>query len=316
MSEATALQKTETPPNSNNSILAEQVQLEQQMFELAQRKAAIYAKSSLVPKEYANNIGNVLIAENMAKRMGADLLMVMQNLYIVQGRPGWSSQFLIATFNSNGRFSAIKYRFEGDDPKANEYGCTAYCTELATGEVIEGTQITWGMATAEGWTTKNGSKWKTMPAQMFRYRAAAFLIRATAPEIGMGLLTKEELDDITPSNGEIAKQGVAGLKDRLAAASDEPTTVDGEVVDDTPEVTHTDATINIIDEVTPEEGSAIENETEKAESSLIDLRTAAGDLYATLAGDRLTEADTFIDGKNIRSLGKEKLNEFLKRFGS
>ena len=37
-----------------------------------------------------------LIAQNMARRMGADLLMVMQNLYVVHGRPGWSAQFLIA----------------------------------------------------------------------------------------------------------------------------------------------------------------------------------------------------------------------------
>ena len=50
------------------------------MFELAQRKAKIYAQSDLVPKEYRDNIGNVLIAQNMAARMGADTLMVMQNL--------------------------------------------------------------------------------------------------------------------------------------------------------------------------------------------------------------------------------------------
>lgn len=174
---------------------ADQVTVETQLFELAQRKAQIYAKSSLVPKEYQNNIGNVLIAENMARRMGADTLMVMQNLYVVHGRPGWSAQFLIATFNSCGRFSAIKYRFEGQ-PGTDDYGCVAYATELATGEKIEGTRITIAIAKKEGWFGKNGSKWQSITEQMMRYRAATFLIRTTAPEIGMGLLTKEELDDM------------------------------------------------------------------------------------------------------------------------
>jgi len=52
------------------------------------------------------------------------------------------------------------------------------------------------MAKAEGWATKTGSKWKTMPELMLRYRAAAFLIRTTAPEIGLGLYTTDELRDI------------------------------------------------------------------------------------------------------------------------
>jgi hypothetical protein len=150
-----------------------QVEQEEKLFELAQRKAQIYAKSTLVPKEYQNNVGNVLIATNMAHRMGADVLMVMQNLFVVHGRPGWSSQFLIGTFNTNGRFTAIKYRFTGE-PKTPEWGCQAYCTEKNTGEVIEGTWITWDMANREGWVNKAGSKWQTIPEQMFRYRSAAF----------------------------------------------------------------------------------------------------------------------------------------------
>jgi hypothetical protein len=48
---------------------------------------------------------------------------------------------------------------------------------------------------AEGWHSKNGSKWNTMPDQMFVYRAAAFWQRAYAPEISMGLQTAEESED-------------------------------------------------------------------------------------------------------------------------
>ena len=170
------------------------VEAEAALFELAQRKAAIYSKSTLVPKQYQGNIGNVMIAENMAMRLGADVLMTMQNLYIVHGSPGWSAKFLIACFNKCGRFTAIKYRFTGEKGKPT-WGCIAYATELATGEIVEGCEVTLAMAKAEGWSTKNGSKWLTMPQQMLMYRSATFFIRTTAPEIGMGLQTREELED-------------------------------------------------------------------------------------------------------------------------
>ncbi|MDY0274767.1 MAG: hypothetical protein RBR42_04915 [Desulfomicrobium sp.] len=165
-----------------------------QSFELAQRVGKLFATSSLVPKEYQGNLPNCVIALNMASRMGADPMMVMQNLVIIYGRPSWSSQFLIATFNKSGRFSAIRYEFEGT-PGQDDYGCTAVATELATGEVLRGTTITIALAKAEEWYQKKGSKWQTMPQQMLMYRAASWFIRAYAPEIAMGLHTAEELHD-------------------------------------------------------------------------------------------------------------------------
>lgn len=287
-----------------------QVMVDEKVFELAQRKAQIYAKSSLVPKEYQNNIGNVLIAENMARRMGADTLMVMQNLYVVHGKPGWSATFLIASFNSNGRFSAIKYRFVGEANKP-DWGCQAYCTETATGEEIEGTTITWEMALAEGWVNKAGSKWKTMPEQMFRYRAATFLIRSTAPEIGMGLLTKEELEDM-PSNGRVVADsapGIEGVKDRLKLVQetpdDEPEAID---VEDEPAADepadHVDETIH---DQPDDSDAALDSQTE--ESVLADLHTAIGDRAQEIGLDRYEE---ILNGRKTMSMDKKQLTAFLK----
>ena len=201
-----------------------EVQREERIFELAQRKAKVYATSSLVPKEYQGNIGNVMVAMNMANRLNADLLQVMQNLYIVHGRPAWSSQFLIATFNTCGRFTAVKYRFTGEVGTPS-WGCVAFCTEIGTGEIIEGTEITMKMADAEGWVNKNGSKWKTMPEQMLRYRSAAFLIRTTAPEVSMGLMTVEEAEDVggmqsRPSGN--SRVMIEALPDEIMGGGEEP----------------------------------------------------------------------------------------------
>lgn len=164
-------------------------------FELIQRVARAFSESDLVPKQYQKNLPNCMIAMDMAQRIGANPLMVMQNLYVVHGTPGWSSKFLIATVNVSGAFSRIRYEWKGN-PGTPEFGCRAWAIEKETGERLDGIWVTWAMVKAEGWDAKNGSKWKTMPDQMFIYRASAFWQRAYAPEISMGLTTAEELHDV------------------------------------------------------------------------------------------------------------------------
>ena len=56
-------------------------------FEVAQRMATALASSTIVPKDYQNNPGNCLIALEMANRLKTSPMMVMQNLYVVNGRP-------------------------------------------------------------------------------------------------------------------------------------------------------------------------------------------------------------------------------------
>jgi hypothetical protein len=160
-------------------------------FEHAQRIAKVLSSSDLVPTQYKNNVANTLVALEIANRMGSSVLMVMQNLHIIHGRPSWGSSFIIASLNSCGRFTTL--RFVSDANK-----CKAVTTDKATGEVLEGPTVSLEMAKAEGWLDKAGSKWKTMPELMLKYRAAAFFGRLYAPEVLMGMQTSEEVIDITP----------------------------------------------------------------------------------------------------------------------
>lgn len=170
-----------------------------QGFDLLQRGAKLLAASTLVPQQFQGNLPNCVIALNMAQRMGADPLLVMQNLYVVHGRPGWSSQFLIATFNQNGRYTALRYEFFGERGKSS-WGCRAWAIEKSTEEKLVGADVTIEIADKEGWSKKSGSKWQTMPQQMLMYRAASWFIRAYAPEIAMGLQTREEIVDTIDLN--------------------------------------------------------------------------------------------------------------------
>lgn len=163
-------------------------------FELMQRACKALASSTLVPKEYQGNLPNCIIALEMSQRIGASPLQVMQNLYVVHGRPGWSAKFLVATFNQCGRFSAVRYEWTGKQGN-DDWGCRAWATEKATGERIDGPLITIALSKKEGWYAKSGSKWQTIPELMLMYRAAAWMINTHAPEISMGLNTAEEMHD-------------------------------------------------------------------------------------------------------------------------
>lgn len=167
-------------------------------FNLAQRQARALSASALVPASYRGPEGmpNVLLAMDVANRIGASPFAVMQNLHIVQGRPGWSSSFLIATVNACGRFDPLRFETVGSDPSAKDYRVRAVAKDRASGELCVGAWITWKMVDAEGWSKKNGSKWLTMPEQMFMYRAASFWTRVYAPEISLGIQTTEEVRDV------------------------------------------------------------------------------------------------------------------------
>ncbi|UXO94079.1 RecT family protein [Pseudanabaena phage Pan5] len=185
-------------------------------FEHAQRVAKMLSTSSLVPKDFQNNVQNTMIALEMANRIGASPLMVMQNLYIVHGKPSWSSSFIISAINASKKFSPLRFEVSGE---GDQYGCMAWAYDLNTGEKLEGPKVTMAMANAEGWVNKAGSKWKTMPELMMRYRSAAFFGRLYAPEILMGMQTAEEVQDVEIRTVS-TEEKVKALQDKLKSIQD------------------------------------------------------------------------------------------------
>ena len=166
-----------------------------QAFEDAQRMVKPLASSQFIPENFRGRIDDCLIALEMAHRMGVSPMTVLQNTYIVHGKPGIYSQFLISLVNRSGYFaSQIKYKMTGKKG-TDSYGCIAWVKDK-DGDTLEGPEVTIEMAKAEGWASKPGSKWKTMPEMMLRYRAATFFSRLYAPEITMGIKTQEEIIEV------------------------------------------------------------------------------------------------------------------------
>lgn len=172
------------------------------------QQALQLSRSTIIPSNFQGKLENCLIVVDFAKRTGFPALTVVQNLYIVNGKPSWSSQFLIALINNDGRFNPLRFEYIGE-VGTDSRGCRAVTADSKTGEKLEGTWITMEMAKGEGWVNKTGSKWKTMPEQMLAYRAAAFFARLYAPDIisGIKLETEEkEIINVTPDREESAAE--------------------------------------------------------------------------------------------------------------
>lgn len=230
-------------------------------FETMQRVCKMFASSELVPDMYKASkdnpiekaVSNCMIAIEIAQRIGASPLMIMQNMVPIYGKPSWSSKFLVATVNTCGRFNPLQYRFtekgmlgmvdyvdyekewvntangkgyykskavqkQFDGQKIMDIECVAYTTAKGSDQVLESSPVSIRLAIQEGWYTKNGSKWQTMTKQMLMYRAASFWTSAYAPELSMGMRTVEEQQDIYTEFEEVTdvKEEVAKEKENNA----------------------------------------------------------------------------------------------------
>lgn len=190
---------------------------DQAAFNLIERWAKKYAASSIVPKAFQGNEANCAIAINIALRLRMDPIMIMQSGYVVYGQWAWLAVFYIACINTSEKFvpGSLNYVTGGEGPKS---WCKATAVSRLTGKIVEGSLVSLEMAKAEGWSEKPGSKWRTMPDHMLRFRAAAFFGKEHCSEKTLGMPMVEELHDIydvDPKTGEV-KTGVAGAKELLA----------------------------------------------------------------------------------------------------
>ena len=166
----------------------------QDSFNTGYRMAQILSASTIVPKTFQGNIGNTMIAIDIAQRLHTNPLMIMQNVYIVYGMPSFSAKFLIACINASGLFATpLRYEFVGEEGK-DTWGCYAYVIDKQ-GELLKGSTITIDVAKKKGCYQKDGSNWKVEPEQMLRYRAATRFQTAYCPEITCGLAVKEDIED-------------------------------------------------------------------------------------------------------------------------
>jgi hypothetical protein len=164
-------------------------------FDKLMEMSMMMAKSTIIPLTFQNRAENCFIALDMASRMGISPMLLMQNLFIIQGKPSLSGQFISALLRSSPSWRDVTLHYVGT-PNQDTWGAYVSAIRNSTGELVKGATVTLSIAKKEGWFQKSGSKWQTMPEVMLAYRAYTWFGRVYAPELLMGLQSSDELEDI------------------------------------------------------------------------------------------------------------------------
>lgn len=182
------------------------------LFNHMWRVAKTFSASRLVPEHLRGKDADVFIALALAKRASLDPLVVLQSIYFVGGKAGWSAAYLIARAKQAGML--IRWDIEEQPGKVDFKGkamvnlkVTARA-KLPDGEVVS-TTITSQDAADEGWPSN--PKYFTSCALMLQYRTATRLVRLYAPDILLGLPVAEELDviEVDAAPADVAKAKAA-----------------------------------------------------------------------------------------------------------
>lgn len=162
-------------------------------FETALRAANMLSQTALVPETYRNKPQDCFLALEMANRIGVSPLVVMQNMFVVKGKPSWSGQACCMMIEASGKFRQLRHNYFGEEGKESR-GCYLSAIRTDDGQLVNGPKVTMALAKSEGWTSN--SKWRNMPELMLAYRAAAFFARVYCPDALMGVHTSEEMEDV------------------------------------------------------------------------------------------------------------------------
>ena len=100
--------------------------------------AQLLSTSGLLPERYKGKPADVMIAMDLASRMNLSLVNVCQDLYVVQGNPGWSGKFCISAINNCGRYTPLEFVWFDEATG----GCLAQARDLRTGKLCQSAPIT------------------------------------------------------------------------------------------------------------------------------------------------------------------------------
>lgn len=156
-----------------------------QSLDEALRFADILAGSTIVPKDFANNPGNILVAIQWGLELGLQPMQAMQNIAVINGRPALWGDAVIALVRSS---PLCEYVYEEDD------GETATCRVKRRGEAEQVRTFSMAEAKAASLTGKQGP-WSQYPKRMRQMRARAFALRDVFPDVLRGMPVAEEEQD-------------------------------------------------------------------------------------------------------------------------
>lgn len=155
--------------------------------------ADIISRTDMVPKDYRDKPGNIVVAVQWGREIGLAPMQALQNISSVNGRPAvWGDAALALCLNSP-TCESVDETLEGEGD-AMEARCEAKRRGHAKPKV--GTFSVADAKKANLWG--KAGPWQQYPKRMLQQRARGFALRDAFPDVLRGLVTVEEAQDIPP----------------------------------------------------------------------------------------------------------------------
>lgn len=180
----------------------------------AMEMAGVLCKSSLIPKDFQGNPGNVLVAIQWGMELGLAPMQALQSIAVINGRPSLWGDAVIALCKSHPVCEWIRESFDAEG--------AAVCVAKRKGdpEPVE-RRFSLDDAKKAQLTGKQGP-WTQYPRRMLQMRARSWCLRDTFPDLLRGMAVAEEQQDRVmetteqPAATEPTATATARLKSRLA----------------------------------------------------------------------------------------------------
>jgi hypothetical protein len=175
----------------------------------------IIASSDMVPKDYVNKPGNVLVAVQTGAELGLKPMQSLQGISVINGRPGVWGDAMWALILSHPEYE------DSTEEKTDLY-CKITLKRRGKSAVV----VTFSMEDAKkaGLAGKQGP-WQTAPKRMMQMRARAFAARDLFADALKGIKSVEELRDYPPEPernmgpADVVEQADPALAELIQAAS-------------------------------------------------------------------------------------------------
>ena len=149
--------------------------------------ATVLSKSSLIPKDFQGNPGNVLVAIQWGMELGLAPMQALQSIAVINGRPSLWGDAVIALCKSHPICEWVKETFDEDG--------TAVCVTQRKGdpEPVE-RRFSLEDAKRAALIGKQGP-WTQYPRRMLQMRARSWCLRDAYPDLLRGMAVADEEQD-------------------------------------------------------------------------------------------------------------------------
>jgi hypothetical protein len=181
----------------------------------ALRLADLLAQSTIVPKDYQGNPGNVLAAIQWGMEIGLQPLQAMLSIAVINGRPTIWGDAMLAMVKASRLLVDMQETVEEDH---------ATCQLQRRGEAPVERTFSLNDAKRAGLLNKQGP-WQQYTRHMLQMRARSWALRDVFPDVLRGVYIREEVEDETPPASEPpASTGTRteALRQRLAMSHTKP----------------------------------------------------------------------------------------------